>query len=315
MTRTLLTRTGTLFGDLWHRYDNSQFEASVELFARRFEANGFDLQWFRGKRCLDAGCGGGRYTLALARLGASEAIGCDISTAGLVDARRRAADQANVAFEAGSVLELPHADATFDFVCCSGVLHHTSAPERGLRELTRVLRPGGRLFLLLYGEGGVRWPTIMRIRPHAQAMGYDRVDEAMRLAGLPANKQRTFLDDFFVPLIRFYDWETVRTLLQAHGLSDIERWEKGRLDHEESVEVQRLELEQLRTVFEVALKQPTRRFTAVESHAAEALSAATTGLEQLQASESDYRAGHIGDIQRRWQIFGWGHHRVLAVKR
>src|SRR5438874_1223600 len=74
----VIDETGRLFGDLWHRYDENLYEESIALFARRFEANGFDLSWFRGRRCLDAGCGGGRYSIAMARLGASQVIGCDI---------------------------------------------------------------------------------------------------------------------------------------------------------------------------------------------------------------------------------------------
>ncbi len=55
---TIPDATGSLFGDLWHRYGDDLFENSVNLFTARFKANGFDLKWFRGKRCLDAGCGG-----------------------------------------------------------------------------------------------------------------------------------------------------------------------------------------------------------------------------------------------------------------
>ena len=306
--------TGALFGDLWHRYGDDLFEESVMLFAKRFQANGFDLTWFQGKRCLDAGCGGGRYAIAMARLGAAEVAGCDISAEGLADARRRAAGLPNVFFEEASVLDLPFADKSFDFVCCSGVLHHTPDPEKGLREITRVLRPTGRLFLLLYGKGGLRWPTISTIRPHAQAMGYALMDEAIRLAGLPANKQRTFLDDFFVPMICFYDWDDVHAMLSAGGLQRIERWESGKLDHEASVSVQRTELEQLRQLFETALQQIEPRFVSAASHAAKALHAVMSALERLDGIEANFAAGQIDEAERCWQVFGWGHHRVLTVK-
>lgn len=275
--------TGGLFGDLWHRYDDDLFEESVKLFAKRFDANNFDLKWFQGKRCLDAGCGGGRYSIAMASLGAAEVIGCDISAEGLADARSRAAGISNVVFEEASVFDLPYPDESFDFVCCSGVLHHTPDPGRGLHELTRVLRSEGRLYLLLYGKGGVRWPTIMQIRPHAHAMSYAFVDEAMQLAGLPANKQRTFLDDLFVPIIRFYDWDEVSSMLADNNYTRVERWEKEKLDHEESVSEQRAELEQLRQVFDTARRQPEPRFIAVTSHAREAVEAVTSALSRLDA--------------------------------
>lgn len=134
--KQIIKKTGKLFGDLWWRYDDKLFNESVELFYKRFEAKGFDLRWFKGKKCLDAGCGGGRYAIAMAKLGAEKVIGCDISTGGLADAHRRAADLPNIEFEKASVLELPYTDESFDFVCCSGVLHHTKDPAKGLSELT-----------------------------------------------------------------------------------------------------------------------------------------------------------------------------------
>lgn len=279
--------TGDLFGDLWHRYDDRLFKESVALFARRFEANGFDLSWFMGKRCLDAGCGGGRYSIAMAQLGAT-VVGCDISREGIEDCKRRAGHLASIDFRQASVLDLPFPDESFDFVCSSGVLHHTTDPELGLREITRVLRPGGRVFLLLYGVRGIRWPTIMAVRPYARGVGYECIDRAMREAGLPANKQRTFLDDLFVPLIAFYEWNEVHAMLLTNGYTEIQRWEKAKLDHESSVMVQREELVQLRQVFEVAGLP----------EAARVVSEAIATLDNASP-----------DI-----VFGAGHHRVLATK-
>jgi ubiquinone/menaquinone biosynthesis C-methylase UbiE len=306
--------TGTLFGDLWHRYDDKLFEESVALFAERFKANDFDLEWFQGKRCLDVGCGGGRYTIAMARLGATEATGVDVSTEGLTDAKRRAIGMPNVSFRKASALELPFEKSSFDFVCCSGVLHHTSDPERGLQELVRVLKPGGMLFLLLYGKGGLRWPTIMQVRPHAQAIGYDLSDKFMRLAELPANKQRTFLDDLFVPIIGFYDWDEVQAMLADNSMRDAKRWERGKLDHEASIAVQRTELEQLHHLFETAMQLPDLEVLHVKSHVKKALTVVEVALSRLDVIESDYAAGNIDDAERQWQVFGWGHHRVLATK-
>jgi ubiquinone/menaquinone biosynthesis C-methylase UbiE len=310
----ILSKTGKLFGDLWWRYDDDLFNESVKLFYKRFEANGFDLRWFCGKKCLDAGCGGGRYAIAMAKLGAEKVTGCDISTEGLADARRRAVDLPNVEFQEASVLELPYADEAFDFVCCSGVLHHTKDPEKGIQELARVLRPLGKIFLLIYGAGGLRWPTIMTIRPHAQAMGYGLLDEAMKLANLPPNKQRTFLDDFFVPIIQFYSWNEVQSMLVNNGLKSFDRWEKGKLDHEESVSVQKIELTQIRDLFKTAIEKETRRFKAVASYARNALNAVEAAIERLDAVEAKFAGGQISESDLNRQIFGEGHHRVLAEK-
>ncbi len=302
---TVRSETASLFGDLWHRYDDRQFEESVDLFGRRFEANGFDLSWFDGKRCLDVGCGGGRFVVAMARLGADLVVGCDISTSGLADARRRAGGEAPARFLAASALELPYRAASFDFVCCSGVLHHTPDPARGLGELARVLRPGGTCYLLLYGTGGVRWPTMVRVRPHAQALGYEAVDAAIRRAGLPANKQRTFLDDLFVPILEFFTWEQVRATLSDVGLTGATRWERGKLDHEESPVAQRRELEQLRSVFRAM--EPSGDASAAER-------AVSDALAEMDRAEDELATGRIDRVELGRRVFGEGHHRVLATK-
>jgi ubiquinone/menaquinone biosynthesis C-methylase UbiE len=304
-------RTGQLFGDLWHKLDEEQFEQSVDLFARRFEANGFDLSWFEGKTCLDVGCGGGRYTIAMSRLGAARAVGCDLSEEGLADARARAADMTNVSFEQASALDLPFHDGSFDFVCCSGVLHHTTDADKGLDELTRVLRPGGKLYLLLYGTGGRRGPASGALRPIAQELGYDFMDRAVEKAGLPANNRRNFLDDFFVPVVTFVDWETLRGKLETRGFEQVEHWEKGRFDHEANPAHQREEVEKMVRIFEAAAALAQDDAQAV---AEQGVAVAWDFLDRTQEKIAARDNGDISDAELEWAVIGEGHHRVLAVK-
>jgi hypothetical protein len=145
-------------------------------------------------------------------------------------------------------------------------------------------------------------------------MGYSLIDEAMKLSNLPPNKQRTFLDDFFVPLIRFYTWAEVQSMLIRNGFKKLDRWEKGKLDHEESVSVQLLELKQIHKLFKTAIKQDSPSFKSVASNSRNALGVVKSAIERLEAIESDFAAGEIDESDRRLKVFGEGHHRVLAVK-
>lgn len=134
-----------LYSSLFVSYSDSDFEESVSLFQKRHELWGVDLAWFRGKRCLDAGCGGGRYLVALNRLGA-DAEGVDIDEGNVILANRRLAargypEKAKVA----SVLRLPYPEETFDYVVCAGVAHHTKDPRRAIAECFRVLKGGAVL--------------------------------------------------------------------------------------------------------------------------------------------------------------------------
>ncbi len=99
-----------------------------------------------GMRVLDCGCGPGSITVGLAEIVApGEVIGLDIEPRQLEAARRLAEErgQSNLEFVQGSVYQLPFPDASFDVAVAHFVLEHVSDPLRGLRELRRVLRPGG----------------------------------------------------------------------------------------------------------------------------------------------------------------------------
>lgn len=96
-----------------------------------------------GLDILDIGCGAGPLAEKLLQRGA-RVCGFDLS-AGMVDiARQRLGDQADL--RVGSLADpLPYADDSFDVACASLVLHYLRDWEAPLSEVSRVLRPGGRL--------------------------------------------------------------------------------------------------------------------------------------------------------------------------
>lgn len=248
-SQTIEKTTGELFGSLWEKLSGQQYRESIDLFRKRFEVNGFDLSFFEGKKCLDAGTGSGRYAVAMAMHGA-EVIGCDVSISGLETARQRAASIPSLSFVEGSVHDLPFPEGSFDFVCCAGVLHHTTSIARGLDEITRVLKPGGKLFLLLYGDGGLRWRLVQALRPLANELGYDTIDAAISKAGLPANNRKHFLDDLFVPVLDLVKWKDLNDWLSARGYSNIDRWKRGQeFDHEANNDAQIADMQKLANIF------------------------------------------------------------------
>ena len=99
-----------------------------------------------GKAVIDCGCGPGSITLGLAdAVRPGEVLGIDIEPRQLEVARsaagRRGTD--NVRFEQASIYELPAHDGAFDIAVAHFVIEHVSDPPRALREMRRVLRPGG----------------------------------------------------------------------------------------------------------------------------------------------------------------------------
>jgi demethylmenaquinone methyltransferase/2-methoxy-6-polyprenyl-1,4-benzoquinol methylase len=115
---------------------------------------GLDQRWRRltaasvvrpGDRVLDACCGTGDLALADLRAGAGTVVGLDFSKAMLERARRKSP---TVEWLEGDMLALPFDASSFDGVTVGFGVRNVDDLEAGLRELRRVLRPGGRLGVL-----------------------------------------------------------------------------------------------------------------------------------------------------------------------
>ncbi len=110
-----------------------------------------------GLRLLDVGCGPGTITAGLAKAVApGEVTGMDRAESQLDLAREHAALQGanNAKFVCGSVYELPFADGEFDVVLAHAVFEHLKEPVAALREIHRVLKPGGLAALRSPDWGG-----------------------------------------------------------------------------------------------------------------------------------------------------------------
>jgi demethylmenaquinone methyltransferase/2-methoxy-6-polyprenyl-1,4-benzoquinol methylase len=104
-----------------------------------------------GSDALDVCCGTGDLAIELRRrIGpGGRVVGCDFSEPMLDLARRKAADRRlGIQFEWADALDLPYADRSFDAVTVGFGVRNLADLDRGLAEMARVLRPGGRLVVL-----------------------------------------------------------------------------------------------------------------------------------------------------------------------
>ena len=97
-------------------------------------------------RVLDIACGTGDLTEAFARAGACRIVGIDFASQMLLRALDRVPGQAG--WIQGDALRLPFADETFDITCCAFGVRNFQDLEKGLGEMHRVLKPGGRAVIL-----------------------------------------------------------------------------------------------------------------------------------------------------------------------
>lgn len=102
---------------------------------------------------LVAGCGTGREAMTLARLAPGAMVtAIELSDTSLVVARTRCAGQANLRLLRHDLHAVAELGQRFDYIVCSGVLHHLPDPEAGWAALMGVLAPGGAMQVALYSR-------------------------------------------------------------------------------------------------------------------------------------------------------------------
>jgi ubiquinone/menaquinone biosynthesis C-methylase UbiE len=110
-----------------------------------------------GMSLLDVGCGPGNITADLARLiSGGEVVGVDLPE-DVIGAAQREFGGSNLRFEVGDVYALHFDDASFDLVYAHQVLQHLGDPVAALREMLRVLRPGGHVAVHDSDYGAFVW--------------------------------------------------------------------------------------------------------------------------------------------------------------
>jgi demethylmenaquinone methyltransferase / 2-methoxy-6-polyprenyl-1,4-benzoquinol methylase len=162
-----------------------------------------------GSLALDVASGTGDLAIELASRGA-EVVGSDFSEGMLEVARRKAP---GLRWEFGNALELPYDDAAFDAATVGFGARNFSDLERGLREMVRVVRPGGRVVVL-----EITTPQ----RPPLStffSLWFDRVVPVLgRLGG--ESEAYTYLPS---SVKRFPGPEALGAIMHGAGLRDV-RW-------------------------------------------------------------------------------------------
>ena len=224
-------RTGTLSPD----GVRTMFDRVAPVYdaMNRVTTAGFDGRWRRlaaaaavrpGDRVLDAACGTGDLALAAERAG-GRVTGLDFSEPMLERARRKSA---SVEWVRGDVLALPFPDGSFDAVTIGFGIRNVADMEAGLRELARVLRPGGRIAVLelTRPRGPLRhfyrlWfdvliPLAGRVLPGGAAYTY-----------LPASVRRFPGPDDLTGVLERAGFADVRHRLLAGGIVALHRAERA----------------------------------------------------------------------------------------
>lgn len=145
-----VAQTQRVFDFEHRRYpDSSYTRFEPHLIEQFLKECGLPRDFFAGKRVLDAGCGSGRWTYALAELGAI-VVACDLTHGGVEMAHAELGDRPNVQFYQADLFALPFRPQSFDVVVSWGVLHHTPDTRAAFGRLVPLVRSGGTLYVMVY---------------------------------------------------------------------------------------------------------------------------------------------------------------------
>ena len=159
----------------------------------------------RRPRILDVGCGTGANLLMLSQYGDAE--GVDISEDALAFCRERGLEKVKL----GAGEKLPYDDGTFDLVTALDVVEHMDDDLAGLREMRRVLRPGGRV-LLFVPTFMFLWGVQDDVSNHRRRYRLPELQRVLEQAGFEIERMTYANITFFLPIL------LMRKLMRLTGI-------------------------------------------------------------------------------------------------
>lgn len=211
-------RVREMFAGIAARYDllNHLLSGNTDQRWRRMVARRLQgALAVEGARALDVACGTGDLSLAIAQATGARVIGTDFCRPMLEIAARKkiAGVEGRIPFVEGDALRLPFADRTFEAVSIAFGLRNLASVEGGLKELWRVLKPGGRVAVLEFSS-----PVIPGFRALFQFY-FTRV--LPRIGGAISGSRGAYE---YLPdsVSRFPDQERLARLMRGVGFDEVE---------------------------------------------------------------------------------------------
>lgn len=216
--------TASLYSSCFERLNEWTDESWLKQGEMLFQNLGLTSEKVKGKKCMDGGCGHGTLSYQLLSHGAGEVNGVDLHRtlkAGMFE------KFPNMHFTQASLIKLPFESATFDLIVSNGVLHHTAEPLACFKEFVRVLKPGGKIVLGVYGKHGLFPYTLWLARLFTVKLPIIPKSFAMRIIdalGLDPMMRYQLLDYLYVPCLeRYSPREIIHDFFLANDMKDPRR--------------------------------------------------------------------------------------------
>jgi 2-polyprenyl-3-methyl-5-hydroxy-6-metoxy-1,4-benzoquinol methylase len=229
-------QTKESFAFQWDQLSSGEYMLSDPWFKKNVEKIiceeeiRVNKDWFQGKKVLDAGCGGGRWSYGLAKLGAT-ITAVDINDSALLRTQEALEGIGSSHRFIKSPLESLDenlADEKFDLVWSWGVVHHCKSFNKSLEQICNRVEEGGMIYLYLYGRESLNFQTDLNLfknRLHYTTLPTweEKRNFLIKKGGGDSNRIHQ-MHDIYSPLLnRRLEFEQIKELLTKYGFSDISR--------------------------------------------------------------------------------------------
>jgi len=205
------------WGNLAVDYSEDDLEAHRDQICKFTE---LPSRWFRDKKVIDVGCGGGRYTWGLCSLG------CDVTAVdqspNALKLTKKVCKDFKLKMGKIDILN-PIIDRKYDLVWCFGVIHHTGNTRQALTNVASLVKDRGYLFLTVYGvptdeEGKKEVEDYERLRIEVADLTFDeRVKYIKENITIKPKKVHGYFDAISPKINDLYTFEEVGEWLKAEG--------------------------------------------------------------------------------------------------
>ena len=301
MSEKIGIKTGDLFYSLWKNLNKKQSQNDINLIINRLKINNFPTSKFKNKIIVDVGCGSGRFCKLAHLLKAKKVIGIDSSKKNINYNKKKYRKISNLKFIYGDNTKLKLKNNLSDITISQGVIHHTTDMFKSLSELIRITKKGGIILLLVYGEHGMLWNLIKKLRPICKLVGKKEIIKIMKQINLPENNIKHFIDNLFVPIQIQTSHSHLAEYLREKKLK-FKVWNKYKtFDHEQSVDDYLQEFYKLKNIF-YKLKNPTLKTLSIRI-----IKSYLNEIKIIRKSKLDIK-------KQRYLIIGEGNHRFEIRK-
>ena len=216
----------SLFQKLWVNFNKEEYEERIKRYMYRLDINNLGNGWLNEYKCIDFGCGHGNFAHALIRKGATYVYAIDFgedSVRYAINARDRIdVGPYQIEFKTESVYKVSQKDEVFDFAIQNGVFHHLDDEDAAIREVYRVLKPGGHFWFYTDGSGAIShdlWDaSVYILRDIPQEFIIDALDNLNLKTG-----KRYHLGDSLNAVYGHKTWKELTSLLKSHGFGNFRR--------------------------------------------------------------------------------------------